>query len=524
LNKVADLTNEDDMHPNDAIAKVAAEHKVPHGHVQLLVNAYNTGRTTAQRQSSDDVWQKAAEFPLADTAVILEKMYPDRVKEASAVHNETAVSPEYSQAPGWVERLYKDEQKAAHAKINYKMVEKPTYPQGEDTSFRDARLRIKQAEESYKEARYRASYAFDTAIGLKEELKGHFKKASSESLESFIVNSSALFGERALGLVRQIISEDPYIVKQAKCTTYKGRLLESADKMVDSILAGYKQGSFRIGPAVGEGYKLLTECLEAKTAYQLLKMDLEEKEAAFQQTRTAAYKPFVLQDSRPKPIQDATSLLSEKSAAADNGNGKPGFLRGFFGGAANPSSYKGYTGRRDEIKADRKDRYPPLDPEKLPQSTRMLGPLPGMYSPAGISLGRLIDSVPGSPTNPLYSKARAESYEDRYRGMMDRRYNPGEDAELGGRLDGIYQESMLNDLMTSDEVLSHRDPHDVLHAYASLRQIAPRAASNRETLRALLRDRLERGGAATIMELDALTKVEKNLRDIRDPRRQIEEV
>ena len=61
LGSVADLVNELDE-PNDAIIKAAKEFNIPAGHVNLMVTAYNTGRTNKQRMAADDPQEKAASF------------------------------------------------------------------------------------------------------------------------------------------------------------------------------------------------------------------------------------------------------------------------------------------------------------------------------------------------------------------------------------------------------------------------------------------------------------------------------
>jgi hypothetical protein len=65
IEKTAVLVN-DGMGPSDAIAKAASEDRIPPGHINLMVHAYNTGRTTRQRQDGSSVFEKVADFPLAD--------------------------------------------------------------------------------------------------------------------------------------------------------------------------------------------------------------------------------------------------------------------------------------------------------------------------------------------------------------------------------------------------------------------------------------------------------------------------
>jgi len=75
LEKVATLVSEGE-HPNDAIVKVASDAGIPAGHVNLMVTAFNTGRTETQRKIGQDIFEKSAEFDLADAEDILNRMYP----------------------------------------------------------------------------------------------------------------------------------------------------------------------------------------------------------------------------------------------------------------------------------------------------------------------------------------------------------------------------------------------------------------------------------------------------------------
>src|SRR5687767_13200937 len=92
--------------PNDAICKVAADFQMRPNFVQLMINAVNTGRTNEHRQeAAGDVYKAAESFPLAEPAVILEKLFPAKVKTAGQVHRDTVVSEVYS-SPSRAQRFW----------------------------------------------------------------------------------------------------------------------------------------------------------------------------------------------------------------------------------------------------------------------------------------------------------------------------------------------------------------------------------------------------------------------------------
>jgi hypothetical protein len=98
LSEAAELVNSGSS-PNEAIAKTASSHGVPVGHLELMVRAFNTGRSEAHRQAGSDPLEKLAEFDLADLKTVIGLVYPDSVKTASSMIKEGAVSGAYGRPP-----------------------------------------------------------------------------------------------------------------------------------------------------------------------------------------------------------------------------------------------------------------------------------------------------------------------------------------------------------------------------------------------------------------------------------------
>jgi len=112
LEKVAVYTDEG-LHPNDAIVKAGSGQLRP-GEVELVVRAYNVGKTNTQRESSDSILEKTAEFDMADADVVTSKLFPREVKTAAQHTISTAVSPDYSQSAKAVARQIKAAQAPVH--------------------------------------------------------------------------------------------------------------------------------------------------------------------------------------------------------------------------------------------------------------------------------------------------------------------------------------------------------------------------------------------------------------------------
>jgi hypothetical protein len=78
LNKTAQLINEEDLDPHEAIAKAAHEERLGPKHIQLLVQAYNIGMTNERRKTASSLIDKISDFDLVDSKNIIKLLYPDK--------------------------------------------------------------------------------------------------------------------------------------------------------------------------------------------------------------------------------------------------------------------------------------------------------------------------------------------------------------------------------------------------------------------------------------------------------------
>ena len=115
IEKTAELVN-DGMDPSEAIAKTAQVHGIPPGNINLMVSAYNTGRTRRQQEAGKTPTEKTADFPMADAEKVLAILYPKQVKTAAAKHRETVISPEYQVSAAGLMARRASHEKAASVK------------------------------------------------------------------------------------------------------------------------------------------------------------------------------------------------------------------------------------------------------------------------------------------------------------------------------------------------------------------------------------------------------------------------
>ena len=88
-----------------------------------------------------------------------------------------------------------------------------------------------------------------------------------------------------------------------------------------------------------------------------------------------------------------------------------------------------------------------------------------------------------------------------------------QNVQLSDRLKNVQRQIMLEDLMTNDPVLSEENPETVGHAYSAVMNMAPELSTNKEVVRAILRQAVH-SVAISPFEAETWTKLEQNIRNI----------
>lgn len=269
IGTTSDLVNSG-MNPNAAIVKAAQDHQIGAGCINLMVHAYNTGRTAKQRQAGTDPFEKAADFDLADAATILEALYPDRVKSAAAVEQETAVSADYGVSPTGLLARKASREKAARA-IDWKLCPTPPPLPRDDTVAQrrivaDQQRTIKTAEED----RRKASAAMDKAASTAGELTEYFRRPDCQPIPVVRENVMLLHGGVGERIFDQLIK--PHSVSKL------------------AMHRQPRQGS--LPPAVGTPYDLVNRLIDELATADTLRTTSEKTAAAAQQQAEVLLGPF----------------------------------------------------------------------------------------------------------------------------------------------------------------------------------------------------------------------------------------
>jgi hypothetical protein len=258
LDEVVDLVNDGDD-PDDAIVKVAANRSIPPGHVNLMVAAYNTGRTTRHREGHSSLLEKAADFPIADATSILERLYPSRVKSAAAVERESGVHVGYSLSPAWYTRAtHEAGMEKAAAVTDWRMVDKavPLYPTVRDLEAGErvklARQKAVQAEEA---DRMEAARVQGQIMEGFAKLAEYFTTPGSLTLADVRENVETLFGKEGVAIINQLRRTRPNLMKEAATGRFHSamgepyhtvsRLVDLAGRLRQVVTANEKRAADR---------------------------------------------------------------------------------------------------------------------------------------------------------------------------------------------------------------------------------------------------------------------------------------
>jgi hypothetical protein len=296
IEKTADYVN-GGLTPNDAIIKAAEEAQIPPGHVNLMVHAYNTGRTARQRQVGDTALEKAADFPLADAGVVLEALYPSQVKTAAQTVREHVLSPEYQLSPrGMLERRAAAEKRATAATVSLRMCDPPPpLPSDPTTPIKKAYALRERNNHRIDESRRQVSQAFDKLATSFQILDVYFRTPGSTPFPVASPDIAIRYGAEGERLLEKLAEVSPLLAKQAPRTVHDHE----------------------------RGYlKLAEDVLEDATTWRELRAAHEKLAAQLTAETEAALLPFV-----QPPSNSILDPSSDKQAAAAP------FAWGMFGGA-----------------------------------------------------------------------------------------------------------------------------------------------------------------------------------------------
>ncbi len=514
VSRVADLVSDGQM-PNDAVAKVASDLGLPAGHIPLVVRAFNTGRTNAHRKSTDDVWEKAADVEIADSDIILEKVFPTSVKTAANKFHESVVAADYRTPPS---KVVRGQRKQAQMELVLKA------PPMQSAGYRQIKMAEgirQQYHRIIEEKRAAASIAFDEVAKATDKLVDYFKRPGCVPFQDVRANSILKYGN-AVDTLFTYISR-PMFEKQAS--------------------------SKYPGPAVGEPYKLVERCLDLRNNFNELKLAYDEEAA--KRDRPANHTKEIDGGILGK-LAANTFNVDHNQPAPDFHQGYllPGNVENILAADPNMMNQSGLaTDKSKQVAMENKapNVYPHMLPHGVMPSNMEVAPQQDNSPEEDLLSETLLnDSVvrhsldtpdnPGDDHNVLSGAkiagiggAVSDFLTNPFRKLkspdVTRSNQPPQSVEMATwelsdpalheDIRQIQARSMLTDFMTSDDSLREKRPEQLSVAYSDLSKVAPRAMSVPVIARQYLRKYLNKGTFGENlepMELNQLLEMEKGLK------------
>jgi hypothetical protein len=455
------------MSPNEAIIKSASEANVPAGHVNLMVHAYNTGRTTKQREAGDNALEKAADFQLADAAVVLQALYPDTVKTSAEIVRSQVVSPEYAISPqGMLARRQDLMRKAAAAATA--LPEKTYIPPPRDDHAAARRVQSEKmaAQRVREETRREATVAYQYAADAMDKLAEYFRRPGNMSFGDAQREVHLRLGDDGVTVLDKVATVYPQFLKQA--ATLQNHFGDDAV------------------------YGLVDDVLEAVHRYNELK-PIEEKTAEKKNNELPAVVTGSILDAVTPPP------LSLKQAYEPTGAGRWAYDDASTGSSAALADM--FPPPAPTPDTEKKDNNSWLDDyRKQWRETTPKNNSNGLIDHIGGAMGKQFGGIPGA-----IAKDMVKDPADIRKKQYDKLTAPDHETALKN----IKAQATLHDLLLNDNVISGYDPADVANAFNEISNVAPGIVDSPAVMQALLRKRLEAGQLADfdvkqLLEMDKI--------------------
>lgn len=288
LDKVASLIDAGET-PDDAIVKVAEADKLAAGHVNLMVQAYNVGRTVSHIQNSSDRIEKAAEFLLAHPDVVMERLFPAVVKSAAEQQRDVRVSADYARSPASILRSHAHAVKVAElTQVNIK--EAFAKLDAERTGVTKAPELPREPIGQFKQALNVKNAAARAVVAAKDQLvqAGYAVVRELEKLGTYFKASGCI----------------PWAEVKENVALVRGQVAgQLMDKVAEANKALLKQASHKRTPVdwAAEPYSLVSAAMDAIDAFQRAEATVLQTEKEATAKAADALRPFV-QTSEPAVI------------------------------------------------------------------------------------------------------------------------------------------------------------------------------------------------------------------------------
>lgn len=460
LEKVCQLASTPDVDPNEAMATVVREYKIRPGHIQLMVQAYNNGRTNSHLKSAEDIDDRASSFPLANVQAVIELVYPNQVVKKADQFRQEAFSSDYLRPPDpWAEDLVRRERiKRCLRPIVVKSASAPTSnPLKKDRLVVEALSEMRRAETEGESKRLSVFAAREKLAQSLRDLDNYFRRVDALPISVVMAQVRAYCGRDGERILQKVAQALPKRQEKAATSTPPvnwsrepySTVLQCVRHLHDYVDASEDYETFcrRVFPKVAELHSNLTGMTVSGNGSVLDGIvSWREKISCAPPTVPSTREILRWRYSISSPPEPKTAAekkkAAEKKTAVDN-----------------------------EADSDPNDEF---SLKKLLKSTTAIPPQYAAVS----SLNKKLD-------DPKYFSESSEA----------------------------WIRFLLYDMLATDPVLSGFSPDELTAAYNEIALLAPRAVNQPALLRQLLRRYLSQG-ALDVHDLNQLVQIERKLQQI----------
>jgi hypothetical protein len=454
-------TFNDGTDPNTAVVKAARAHDFNAEQTTRLVETFNTARTIYHYKSATD---RTAEFDLADPALVIPELFKP-VEQAK----QAAVNHDYS-SYDMPEAHYEDGLEIKDAGVR-------DVDLGGVTEHMDTNLDTQGA---------RAMRTLHVQRDLAKTARDESRIAGTKAAQIFnkvAAEISRGYSEECQDQYNRLMSG--YCTEASdgmkdRWGPVMSKLSEFVPDWMSDAQQGIKLGSViddrDLGPYTDQ-LKEAKSWMEAEAEMLAVAGQLDKEADEFEREWMEAVAP-ILPRQQESTIADFLNPSLRKAAQA------------------------GPTSGTQPVNVNITQRMPQMH---QPSPSR---PAPAKGGGGNDFMGKIVqDAVSEGLKRPL-----AGAVESGIEGMLASP-TESENVALSDRLKNVQRQIMLEDLMTNDPVLSDESPDTVAQAYQTILGIAPELASNKEVVRAILRQAVH-SVAISPYEAQVWTDLEKNIRNL----------
>lgn len=267
LEEISDLMQEG-MEPNDAISKIAAEHKIQPGHIKLMVYAVNTGNINTQRLNNQDIFEKAADLPVADETEILSRIYPEIPHTKKSDYRTAVISSEYNKPPDWINKTRNFQKVSSYFQKSFE--KKASTVLSEEIKIQKSLGDLQRLKHEINDVRQNLDKCRQESIKIASDIRTYFRYPQNTKYDDIVTTVKIVFGEPGLRALNSLDITKKASINNDKSFNINSTPYKEIKRLID-ISKSFKQASDKYQSLLNKYESIrsnLVSPFEERIAYQ----------------------------------------------------------------------------------------------------------------------------------------------------------------------------------------------------------------------------------------------------------------